>query len=92
MIIVSGEKDGKKIEYTIRALASPELYDKMRQKGCVGQYRAGICGAVAAVMIGRGQILGKGVLEPEQALAPDEFFKELIKFGYPIEITKKSLM
>jgi saccharopine dehydrogenase-like NADP-dependent oxidoreductase len=92
LIIVAGEKDGKKIEYTLRAVASPELYHKMREKGCVGQYRAGICGAVAAVMIGRGQILGKGVLEPEQAVAPEEFFKELSKFGYLIEIIKKSLM
>lgn len=92
VVIVTGEKDGKKLEYRLRLVMRPDRYNKLAEKGCVGQYRAGICGAVGAVLIGRGQVKVTGVVEPELSIPPEQFLKELVKFGFNVEVTKKILL
>jgi saccharopine dehydrogenase-like NADP-dependent oxidoreductase len=90
--IVTGEKDGKKLEYRLRVVMTPERYKKMAEKGCLGQYRAGIIGAIGAVIIGRGQVKVTGVVEPELSIPPDVFLKEMVKFGFNVEVTEKTLL
>jgi hypothetical protein len=43
-------------------------------------------------MIGRGQIKGKGVVEPELAIPPEEYLRELTKFRFNIELITKMIM
>lgn len=89
---MTGEKEGRKIEYRIKAVIPPNLHRKMIERCCFGSYRAGICAAVAAVMIGRGQVKAKGVVEPELAIPPEEYLRELVKFGFNIELTTKTIL
>lgn len=87
--IVKGEKNGIKVEYRMRTVIPPDLQKKMKEKGCDGSYRAGICAGAAAAIIGRGGVKARGVVEPELAIPPEEYFKELVKFGLDIEIVEK---
>ena len=87
-----GEKDGVKVEYRLRAAISPDLHQKMKDKGCSGSYRAGVCAAAATVLIGRGQVQARGVIAPELAIPPEPYFAVLSKFGFRMEITRKSLL
>jgi lysine 6-dehydrogenase len=90
--VVMGEKDGSQVEYRLRAAISPDLHQKMKDKGCSGSYRAGLCAAAAAILIGRGQIQARGVVAPELSIPPEPYFAELSKFGFRMEITRKSLL
>ncbi len=90
--VVTGEKDGARLEYRLRAAISPDLHQKMKDKGCSGSYRAGVCAAAAAVLIGRGQVHTTGVVAPELAIPPEPYFSELSKFGFKLELTRKSLL
>ena len=65
----------------MRVVVTPALYKKMTDKGCFGAYRAGLCGAVAGVIIGRGQVTAKGVVEPELAIPPEQYLENMVKFG-----------
>jgi lysine 6-dehydrogenase len=82
-VIVRGEEAGKEVEYNISRLN----IDPDRFKEYIG-LSTGLCSAIAAVMIGRGQIKAKGVLMPELCIPPDRFLDELASLGMDIEITK----
>jgi saccharopine dehydrogenase-like NADP-dependent oxidoreductase len=90
--VVTGEKDGKKVEYRMRASIPPSLHKKMKDKGCFGSYRAGVCAGAAAAIIGRGQVKIRGVVEPELAIPPEQYIRELVKFGFNIELSQKTLL
>ena len=92
VIIVTGERNGAPIEYRLRALVPPRLHQKMRDKGCFGAYRAGLCGAVAAAIIGRGQVTARGVVQPEMALPADKFLEGFVEFGVNVEIAEKTFL
>ena len=92
IVIVTGVKEGERIEYRLRAVVPPALHKELLDRGCSGSYRAGICASVTAVMIGRGQVKIKGVVDPELAIPPDQYLNELVKFGFNIEITEKRLL
>lgn len=77
-VIVRGEEAGKEVEYDLSSLS---------REGEVA--RAGLCGAIAAVMLCRGQTEGKGVLMPEQCIPPEQYLDELSKSGEDIEINRK---
>ncbi len=90
--VATGEKDGKKVEYRMRASIPLSLHKKMKDKGCFGSYRAGVCAGVTAAIIGRGQVKIKGVVEPELAIPPEQYVKDLVKFGFHIELSQKTLL
>ncbi len=76
--IIRGEKAGKEVEYSLSSLS---------KEGQVA--RAGLCAAIAAVLLGRGQTKGKGVLMPEVCIPPEQYLDELSKNGEDIEISRK---
>jgi saccharopine dehydrogenase-like NADP-dependent oxidoreductase len=90
--VVAGVKNGAPVEYRMRVVVTPVLYQKMMDKGCYGAYRAGLCGAAAAVIVGRGQVTAKGVVEPELAIPADRFLEDMVKFGFKVEITEKTFL
>jgi len=78
-VVVRGEKNGSEVEYHISSLSKEEKVA-----------RAGLRVAIAAVMVGRGQTKGKGVLMPEACIPPEQYLDELAHAGTEeIEITRK---
>jgi lysine 6-dehydrogenase len=86
---VRGTSAGQKVEYHIMFRESEELLNKYRNKGCQGLFRAGILIAIAAVMVGRGQVRAKGVFHPETSVPPDLYLAEVAKEGFEVQIEKK---
>ena len=76
----------------MRVVVTPALYKEMTDKEWSGANRAGLCGAVPAVIIGRGQVTAKGVVEPELAIPPERFLEDMVKFGFKVEITEKTFL
>ena len=77
--IVRGEEDGKEVEYTISSLSRE-----------VQVARAGLCTAIAAVMLCREQTKGKGVLMPELCIPPEQYLDEFADTGTEdIEIIRR---
>ena len=78
-VIVAGERDGKAVEYQFSSVA------KTTQVG-----RAGLCGAIAAAMLARGEIQGTGIQMPEQCIPADDYLIELGRTGVEdIEISTR---
>lgn len=79
---VIGEKDGRRVEYILDCPNKPHS-------------RWGVmCGtsvppSIAAQMQVLGRVAGPGVLAPEQAFDPEEFFTELAKRELVINVTRK---
>jgi lysine 6-dehydrogenase len=74
----SGEKDGARVLLRIDMV---DHYDEKRKVSSMGRTTGYPC-SVAAMMIGRGEITGKGVVPPEVAIRGkqfDEFEKEMNK-------------
>jgi len=89
---VSGVENGQKVEYHVIFRESDALRNKYRAKGCYGLFRTGIFIAIAAVMLGRGEIKAKGVLHPEIAVPPDSFLEKVAKEGFEVEISRKVVL
>lgn len=89
IVVVKGEQDGQKVEYTITEYATVDLTKKMQSKGVFSSYRTGIYGAIGAVMIGRGQVEKKGMMYPEQCVPADLFLKEAAKAGIEVDVSKR---
>ena len=92
--VVQGWKDGKKVEIKLMIRTSPdsEMHERFTSKGAFGSYRTGICGAMAGVILGRGQIPKKGVYRPEQCVPPEIYIAEQIKVGMEVEETTKIIL
>ena len=90
--VVQGWKDGRPLEIKIMIRTAPEseMHERYTRKGAFGSYRTGVCGAIAGVMLGRGLIEKKGVLEPETGVPAERFLQEQVKVGMEVEITTKS--
>ncbi len=82
-VIVRGEEAGKEVEYTLSWLRISPSKSKERVPA------SGLCAAIAAVILGRGQIKGKGVLMPEVCIPPEQYLDEFRKSGEDIEISRK---
>jgi saccharopine dehydrogenase-like NADP-dependent oxidoreductase len=74
---VHGTKGGEPASITFTAV------DKMRRL-------TGIPAAIGAIMLGSGEIQGKGFLAPEICVDPDAFIKELSKRDVKVVISKSS--
>lgn len=86
--IVKGEAAGKKVKYDISARPGPGPWKKFLEKGGVPgtSPTTGVCIAVTAMMLCRGQTKGKGVLPPALCIPPEQFIDEYAKAGMKIEI------
>jgi lysine 6-dehydrogenase len=70
-LVALGMKDGQKIEYTGDIFTGP--YKNLNGT----QHRTGISPAVAARMLGRGEISRKGAFSPDVGVDPQIYFREL---------------
>lgn len=78
---VSGEKKGKKLEYTAEMFSGP-----YRGLNAV-QHRTGHAPAIGARMIHRGIIKRRGAFPPEVGVPPQAFFKELSRRELKVRYT-----
>jgi len=86
-VIVKGSEAGNEVEYTLSWLrVNPNALKEHIVPA------SGLCAAIAAMMIGRGQIKAKGVLMPEVCIPPDQYLDEFVNVGMEIEITKKVML
>jgi saccharopine dehydrogenase-like NADP-dependent oxidoreductase len=83
-VVVRGEEAGKEVEYSISWLRIGSSAAKVHIIAS-----SGLCAAISAVMLGRGQTKGKGVLMPEVCIPPELFLNEFANAGMEIEIVKK---
>jgi len=77
-VVVSGRRGKKRIASSMEMWAAhstrPQLSAVARDTGFPA--------AIAAVMLGRGEIPGRGVQAPENVVPPQPFFAELKKRGF----------
>ena len=78
---VKGTKNGKKKQYTYDLI---DEYDEEKNVTSMGR-TTGYTGAIFAKFIGRGDIEKKGVIAPEEAIAPEKLFDEMAKVGMEIQ-------
>ena len=83
-VVVCGEEAGKEVEYSISWLRIGSSAAKVHIIAS-----SGLCAAISAVMLGRRQTKGKGVLMPEVCIPPELFLNEFANAGMEIEIVKK---
>jgi lysine 6-dehydrogenase len=77
-VVVSGRQNGAKVAWAMEMWAT---YSRRPQFSAVAR-DTGFPAAVAAVMLGRGQIQGTGVQAPENVVPPEPLFDELRKRGF----------
>jgi len=77
-VVVSGRRDGRRSAHAMEMWAD---YSTRPHLSAVAR-DTGFPAAIAAVMVGRGQIRGAGVYAPENAVPPQPFFTELKKHGF----------
>jgi saccharopine dehydrogenase-like NADP-dependent oxidoreductase len=77
-VVVSGRRSGAKTTSAMEMWAS---YSTRPRFSAVAR-DTGFPAAVAALMLGRGQIKGTGVQAPENVVPPEPFFGELTKRGF----------
>jgi len=79
-VVVRGRKNGRRVaitaESTARYTSKPAFSAVARDTGFPA--------AIAALMLGRGQLSGIGVKAPENVVPPEPFFAELAKRDMPI--------
>jgi lysine 6-dehydrogenase len=79
-VVVYGRRNGKRVaaaaESTARYTSKPAFSAVARDTGFPA--------AIAALMLGRGQISGIGVQAPENVVPPEPFFDELAKRNMPV--------
>jgi lysine 6-dehydrogenase len=77
-VVVTGRRNGAKNSLAMEMWAT---HTTRPQFSAVAR-DTGFPAAIAAVMLGRGQIRGEGVLAPENVVPPEPFFQELKKRGF----------
>lgn len=87
--IVTGTKDGQKIEYTLESVCRPV---KWWPELMGAQVYIGGASAWTAELLRRGLVTLTGVHGPELAVPAEEFFKEAAKREIYVEVSKKFLV
>ena len=81
-VVVTGRRGGRRVsasaESTARYSSSPAFSAVARDTGFPA--------AIGALMLGRGQYSGVGVVAPENTVPPEPFFKELAARGMPVKV------
>lgn len=85
--IAKGVKDGRRVEIRLYVGVDPQgdMHRYYMSKGAFGSYRTGISAAIAAVMLGRGQIAHKGVHRPEICLPAELYIQAQAAAGMDVE-------
>jgi lysine 6-dehydrogenase len=81
MGVVRGEKDGRRLEWRVRAMVP--AHKPFGAGG--GDVDTGIPPAIVARMLARGDIAGPGVFVPEQIVPCEAFFAEFARWGVTVE-------
>lgn len=87
--VVTGTKDGQKIEYTLESVCRPV---KWWPELMGAQVYIGGASAWTAELLRRGLVTLTGVHGPELAVPAEEFFKEAAKREIYVEVSKKFLV
>lgn len=87
--VVTGTKDGQKIEYTLESVCRPV---KWWPELMGAQVYIGGASAWTAELMRRGLVTLTGVHGPELAVPAEEFFKEAAKREIYVEVSKKFLV
>lgn len=91
--IARGRKNGVKTEVRLMVRTDPEseMHRHFTDRGASGSYRTGICAAITAVMLGRGQVTMRGVYRPELCVPAAAYIEEQRRVGMEVEETVRSL-
>jgi saccharopine dehydrogenase-like NADP-dependent oxidoreductase len=87
--IARGWKEGRPVEMRLMIRTDPqsEMHRYYTARGAAGSYRTGICAAITATMLGRGQILPKGVFRPEKCVPAASYIQAQVQVGMQVEET-----
>ena len=88
MGVVRGRKDGKRLEWRVRAVVPAH---KAYGAGG-GDVDTGIPPAIVAKMLARGEIVGPGVFVPEQIVPVEPFFAEFARWGVTIDAQMREIV
>ena len=85
--IARGWKDGRAVELRLMIRTDPdsEMHRRYTSRGASGSYRTGICSAITATMLGRGQITRHGVFRPEKCVPATDYIREQARVGMEVE-------
>jgi saccharopine dehydrogenase-like NADP-dependent oxidoreductase len=88
MGVVRGTKDGRRIEWRVRALIPAH-----KEYGAGGgDVDTGIPPAIVAKMMAAGEIAGPGVFVPEQIVPCERFFTEFARWGATVDAQMRELL
>ncbi len=85
-LTIEGRRRGKPVKKRYEVTIPPRKDWRM---SCA-QYGVGIPASIAARMIGRGEVMARGVLPPESCIDPISFMKQLRSYGFKIKISAAS--
>jgi saccharopine dehydrogenase-like NADP-dependent oxidoreductase len=91
--IARGTKDGVRTEVRLMVRTDPdsEMHRHFTSRGAYGSYRTGICAAITAVMLGRGEVTKRGVYRPEQCVPATDYIREQRRVGMEVEEAVREL-
>jgi saccharopine dehydrogenase-like NADP-dependent oxidoreductase len=91
--IARGIKDGVRTEVRLMVRTDPEsaMHRYFTDRGATGSYRTGICAAITAVMLGRGQVSKHGVYRPELCVPASAYIEEQRRVGMEVEEIVRAL-
>jgi saccharopine dehydrogenase-like NADP-dependent oxidoreductase len=88
MAVVRGTKDGRRLEWRVRALIPAH-----KQYGAGGgDVDTGIPPAIVAKMMATGEIAGPGVFVPEQIVPCEAFFTSFARWGASVDAQMRELL
>jgi len=88
MGVVRGTKDGRRLEWRVRALIPAH-----KEYGAGGgDVDTGIPPAIVAKMMATGEISGPGVFVPEQIVPCERFFEEFARWGANVDAQMRELL
>lgn len=88
MAVVRGTKDGRRLEWRVRALIP--AHKEFGAGG--GDVDTGIPPAIVARMMAKGEIAGPGVFVPEQIVPCEAFFAEFARWGASVDAQMRELL
>ena len=88
MGVVRGTKDGRRIEWRVRAVVP--AHKGFGAGG--GDVDTGIPPAIVAKMMAAGEIEGPGVFVPEQIVPCERFFTEFARWGATVDVQMREIV
>ncbi len=84
--IVKGTRDGRGAEVRLSVGVDPDgaMHRRYTSLGAYGSYRTGISAAIAATMLGRGEIARSGVHRPETSIPAEAYIRKQAEAGMDV--------